>query len=95
MVRYLTLIQFTEEGIRHAEDSVQRAQRFAEHVRTAGGNVVGQYWAIGQYDGAVIFEAPDDEVGAGLLLHLAQEGFVKTNTLRVYESSQFLRALER
>ena len=89
MTRYLSLISFTDQGITNVENSVQRASSFCDAVKSAGGQVIQQFWAIGEYDGAVIFEAPDDETAAALLLKLGQDGNVRTHSLRVYEQSEF------
>ncbi len=80
MVRYLTLIQLTDQGIHNINDSASREATFAVEVEKAGGNVVGQYWGVGQYDGAVVFEAPDEETATSLLLKLAHDGFVRTQS---------------
>ena len=89
MTRYLSLISFTDQGITNVEKSVQRADSFCEAVKAAGGQVIKQYWAIGEYDGAVIFEAPDDTTAAALLLKLGHDGNVRTKTLQVYEQAEF------
>lgn len=58
-------------------------------METAGGTVREVYWAIGEADGAVIFDAPDEETAVGLLLHLTHKGFVRTRTMRVFRSEEF------
>lgn len=37
MIRYLTLIQFTDQGARNVDKSVQRASDFGKSVSDAGG----------------------------------------------------------
>ena len=44
---------------------------------------------MGQIDGAVVFDAPSDEVAAGLLLQLAQGGFVRTQSARLFSAEEF------
>lgn len=89
MIRYLSLISFTDQGITDVDNSVQRAQDFSTTVEAAGGRVVQQFWAIGEFDGAVIFEAPDDATAAALLIKLGHDGNVRTRSLRVYEADEF------
>lgn len=89
MPRYLSLINFTDQGIRAVDESLNRAEHFKTSVAEAGGKVEAIYWAVGDADGAVIFDAPDEATGAKLLLKLGQDGFVRTNTLRVYDSAEF------
>jgi uncharacterized protein with GYD domain len=95
MVRYLTLIQLTNNGIREIGDSASRAAAFASEVAKAGGKVIGQYWAVGQYDGAVVFEAPDEETATSLLLQLAREGFVRTQSQRLFNAEEFQAVLAK
>ena len=47
MARYLSLIQFTDQGIKSLGDSTQRAERFRQAVKAAGGDVEATYWALG------------------------------------------------
>jgi uncharacterized protein with GYD domain len=89
MTRFLSLLTFTDEGIRNVKQSIQRANEFRKLVDAAGGKVVLQYWLVGEADGCVVFEAPDDQVASALLLSLGQQGNVRTRTLRVYEPKEF------
>jgi uncharacterized protein with GYD domain len=92
-IRYLTLIKFTDEGVRHAANSVKRAEEFRAAVEATGGTVVNTYWAVGSYDGCVTFDAPDEKTATKLLIKLAQQGFVRTKTLRVFEANEFADAV--
>ncbi|MCA9119455.1 MAG: GYD domain-containing protein [Planctomycetaceae bacterium] len=89
MPRYLSLISFTDQGVRSINESLTRAEDFKTSVTDAGGRVELLYWAVGSADRAVIFDAPDEATGAKFLLKLAHDGFVRTNTLRVYDSEEF------
>ncbi|MGI9456078.1 MAG: GYD domain-containing protein [Aeoliella sp.] len=42
-----------------------------------------------------MFEAPDEQTGAALLLKLSAAGFVRTQTLRVYDADEFQQVLEK
>lgn len=88
MVRYLSLLNFTQEGARNVKDTVKRAKAFESLVKQAGGKVVEQYWALGEVDGVVVVEGPSDEAMAGVLMKLAQQGFVRTRSMRVYNSEE-------
>jgi len=95
MLSYLSLVNFTDQGIRDVKDSVQRAAGFRSAVETAGGTVREVYWAIGEADGAVIFDAPDEETAVALLLSLAHNGFVRTRTMRVFGAEEFEKVLAK
>jgi len=53
--------------------------------------VLAQYWAMGEFDGCVIFEVPDDTTAAAQLLSLGKLGNVRTRTLQVFDESEFTR----
>jgi uncharacterized protein with GYD domain len=95
MVRYLTLIELTDKGVHEIANSVKRAAVFCQEVESAGGKVTGQYWAIGHIDGAVVFEAPDDDTAAHLLLQLAHDGFVRTQSSRLFNAEEFQRIVPK
>ncbi len=89
MIRYLSLLSFTQQGVSQVKNSPARAKVFADLVKAAGGSVIVQYWSIGEVDGVLVFEAPDEKVAAGLLLKLAQQGDVRTRSMRVYNDQEF------
>lgn len=91
MPKYLSLVNYTDAGIREVKNSPKRARSFRQAVEKAGGKVIGMYWAIGEFDGAVIFEAPDEETAIALLLKLGSAGFVRTRTLQVIEAEDFAK----
>jgi len=93
MTRYVSLITFTEEGIRNIKNSIERATAFRLAVESAGGKVYDQYWSTGEFDGCVIFEAPNDQIATALLLKLGHDGHVRTRTLQVYNASEFQKVL--
>lgn len=85
MATFIVLLDFTDRGIRELKDSPQRADAFNDFAERAGARIVAQYWTIGSHDGVFIMEAPNDEVAASVLLHLGQEGNVRTTTLRAFD----------
>ena len=93
MVRYLSLMSFTDQGIRAVDQSCERAKKFRTAVEAAGGKVLSVYWAVGEYDGAFVFEAPDETTATRLLLSLGKLGNVRTRSLRVYDDSEFQAVL--
>jgi len=89
MATFLTQIRFTERGISAIQQSPDRANAFRQAVEAAGGKMVGQYWAMGDCDGVVLFTAPSDAAAAQLLVQLARQGFVRTSTMRLMDESEF------
>ena len=95
MPKYLSLINFTDQGARTAGDSIQRASSFGKAVEAADGKLLAQYWAIGEYDGCVVFEVPDEQTAAGLLVSLARDGNVRTQSMRLYDTREFEEVLAK
>lgn len=95
MIRNLSLISLTDVGVKSVKNSIERAATFRSAVDAAGGKVVAQYWSLGDKDGAVVFEVPDEATGTSLLLKLAGEGFVRTHTLRIFNEDEFRGILDR
>ena len=85
MATFIALLDYTDQGIRNLKDSPRRADAFNEFAEKAGAKIVGQYWTIGNHDGVLILEAPNEEVAASVLLHLAAGGNVRSTTLRAYD----------
>ena len=47
MPTYISLINWTDQGVRNARQTVERAQAGAELAQRMGGNVTGTYWTVG------------------------------------------------
>ena len=44
------------------------------------------YWTLGHYDQVCVFEAPNDETAASVLLSADMLGNIRTQTLRAFTS---------
>lgn len=88
MATFITNIKFTEQGFKDIAHSTKRAAVFKSEVKKLGVKVKDVYWTLGEYDGLLILEAPDDETAAAALLHLGSKGNVHTTTCRAYTSAE-------
>ncbi len=89
MPTYITLANWTDQGIRNVKESPQRLDAAKKAVEAAGGKWVGFYLTMGRYDMAVIIEAPSDEVASAVLLAIGSGGSIRTETLRAYPEAQY------
>lgn len=89
MPTYVLLTKFTEQGIEHVADSPERTAEAQSLVESLGGTWKDFYVTMGQYDGVVIVEFPDDETAATAALELASSGNVTTETLRAFSLEEF------
>jgi len=88
MATFISLVNFTQQGIRDFKDSPDRAAKFSSMAEKAGTKVKQVYWTIGSHDVVVVMEAPDDETAAAVMLGLGSLGNVRTQTLRAFNSSE-------
>jgi uncharacterized protein with GYD domain len=81
---YITLLSWTDQGIRAYQQTAERAEAFAAALEKLGGKLVNIYWTVGPYDLVGIVEAPDDETATAALLRLGEVGNVRSTTLRAF-----------
>jgi len=95
MATYVTMINWTDQGIKKFSDTTQRAQDFAEVVAKEGGRLREIVWTLGDYDIVVIFDAPDDETATTSLLRVSSLGNVRTKTMRGFTSAEMDGIIKR
>ena len=95
MATFIALLDYTDKGIHDIKDSPYRADTFVEVAEKAGAKVKDIYWTLGNHDGVLIIEAPDDETAAAVLLSLGATGNVRTKTLRAFEWAEFQTVLDQ
>lgn len=95
MATYVSLVNWTDQGVRNAKDTVQRAAAFRGDLERRGATLVGLYWTQGRYDIVTIVEAPDDQTVMAALLAIAGLGNVRTETLRAYNETEMASILQK
>ncbi len=94
MAKYISLLNWTDQGIRNAKETVNRANAARKAFESAGGKIIDIYWTLGQYDIVIISEIPDDESAYRLMLTLAMQGNVRTTTLQAVGEQEMTRILD-
>jgi uncharacterized protein with GYD domain len=95
MATFVTTIKFTQQGIKDINHSTKRAAIFKSEAKKLGAKVKEIYWTLGEYDGLLILEAPDDETATAVMLHLAAMGNVHTSTCRAYTASEMEKIVSK
>ena len=95
MPTYVSLFNWTDQGIRNVRDTLQRYERSRELQDKHGVRLEGIYWTVGPYDIVAIIEAPDDESATALLLEGSSLGNIRTTTLRAYDRDQISGIIQR
>jgi uncharacterized protein with GYD domain len=95
MTTYVSLINWTEQGIRDFRDSPQRAEDFTKLVEGSGGTVRELLWTVGEYDIVCVADFPDDETGVATLLQVGAAGNVRSRTLRAFNADEMRGIIRR
>ncbi len=95
MPTYISLVNFTDQGIRNFKDTPKRAQAFKDMVEQMGGKLIGLYYTMGAYDAVAITEALDDETATAAALKVSSLGNVRTTTLRGFDLEAMGRIIQK
>jgi uncharacterized protein with GYD domain len=93
MPTYITLANWTDQGIRNVRDAGKRLDAARQTMKDAGGELKAFYLTMGAYDLVTIAEAPNDEVVARILLNIGGLGNVRTTTLRAFTEAETRKIL--
>ena len=88
MPNFVMLAQFTDQGVRTANETTQRYDAFKELAQKSGVIIKDIYWTLGHLDIVAICEAPDDETITAGMLSLASGGNIRTQTLRAFSRDE-------
>src|SRR5512146_987092 len=89
MATYISLVRYTEQGIRAIKESPNRLDMTKKMFQAAGGELKQFYLVMGKYDIVLVFEAPDDEAVAKVTRALGALGNIRTQTMRVFDEGTF------
>jgi uncharacterized protein with GYD domain len=95
MATYLVLGNFTDQGIRNVKDTTKRAQALRDTARKFGVTLKETYWTLGQYDVALIADAPDEASMTAFGLSIGALGNARTQTLRAFGPEEIGQILGR
>ncbi|SDK39436.1 GYD domain-containing protein [Natronorubrum texcoconense] len=84
MPSYITLWEYTQQGVEDIEDSPERVDEIEELFEEMGGELRDFYMLMGQYDTITISEFPDDETAAQAILAVTEHGNVTSETLKAF-----------
>jgi uncharacterized protein with GYD domain len=81
MATFISLLRFTDQGIRNVKDSPNRYEAFRAMAEQLGVRVKDLYYTVGHYDIVAVLEGSDEAVTTALL-RVCSLGNVRTETLR-------------
>jgi uncharacterized protein with GYD domain len=94
MPTYITLANYTDQGVRNVKEAPKRLDAAKELLRSLGGDMKAFYLTMGNYDIVAIVDAPNDEAAATALLALGAKGNVRTLTMRAFGEAEFRKIVE-
>lgn len=93
MSTYISLINYTQEGITAVKDSPKRLSVVKRLAKKMGGKVKHFYLTIGDYDLVVIYEMPDETTMAKFLLTVGSVGAIRTKTLTAFPEAEYRKII--
>jgi uncharacterized protein with GYD domain len=95
MPTYISLINWTDQGIRTAKETLDRASAAAALAESLGGTIKDIYWTTGPHDIVTVAEFPDDATGTAFLLAAGSQGNLRTTTVRAFNHEEMAEILQK
>ena len=95
MATYITLVNFTDQGIRHIRQTTERGRALINAAAALGIKIKNIYWTLGAYDAVFTAEAPDDETVTAFAVSMGSLGNIRTQTLRAFSADEMNKILAK
>jgi len=95
MAMYVSLLQFTDQGIGSVKDTTKRAQAATAEAEKMGMKITTALWTMGAYDLVLLLDAPDDATVSAFSLKLGSLGNVKSQTMRAFSGDEMEKILAK
>jgi uncharacterized protein with GYD domain len=97
MPLYMTQFGYTTQAwAAMAKKPEDRGVAFARLIESFGGKFKDIYYCFGDYDGLVIYEAPDNETATAAIIAATAPGHLKsTKTTPLFTMQQTMKVLEK
>ena len=94
MPTYISLIQYTDQGIQKIKESPARLDHARKGYEAAGGKIKDFFLVMGEYDIVIVAELPNDEAVARLSLTLGSTGNIRTRTMRAFNEGEYRKLIQ-
>jgi uncharacterized protein with GYD domain len=95
MAQYVILLNWTDQGVRNAKDTVKRLAAARQAFEKGGAKLREGFYTIGSYDLVLLADAPNDEVIATLGLQVGMLGNVRTTIMRAFNESEMEKIIAK
>jgi uncharacterized protein with GYD domain len=95
MVTYISLLTYTDEGIKNAKQAPKRIAAARKAAPDFGCKLVSYHLTFGPYDAVAIVEGKNDEAVAAFSLAIAGQGNVGTMSMRAFTETELKRIVRK
>ncbi|MFC5753001.1 GYD domain-containing protein [Actinomadura rugatobispora] len=92
---FISLLNWTDQGIRAYETTIERSEAFTSTLEGLGARLVALYWTEGPYDLVSVIEAPDDKTAVAAMLRTAELGNVRSTTFRAFDREEIAEVIAK
>jgi uncharacterized protein with GYD domain len=94
MPTYISLIQYTDQGIQKIKESPARLDHARKGYEAAGGKIKDFFLVMGEYDIVIVADLPNDEAVAKLALTLGSAGNIRTRSMRAFNEAEYRKIVQ-
>jgi len=87
MAKFVSLINWTDEGAKTASATVDRADAAKKLAADMGGSIE-VLWTMGEYDIVAISEVADSVAAVKFLAKVSSTGAIRTSTMRAFDADE-------
>jgi uncharacterized protein with GYD domain len=95
MALYVTLFQFTDQGMRNVKESPKRLEANIKAATSMGIKILGAYYTMGAYDVVTIAEIEDEQLATAFGLASLAQGNVRATTMRALTPAEFAEIVQK
>ena len=89
MPSYVMLANWTDQGMRHIEESPKRIDAARKSLEEMGGHFISVFVTMGEYDLIITYDAPDDAVAARFSIMLGKLGNIRTSSMKAFPEEAY------
>jgi len=94
MPHYISLVNWTEQGIKNVKEAPKRVDAVNAMASKLGAKME-IFFTMGDYDIVALTEAPNDDTAMQLLLEIGKLGNVRTKTLKAWTQAEATKVLAK
>ena len=94
MPTYISLINYTEQGLRNIKKSSSRVDAARKAAADLGGNLETLYLTLGAYDLIAVSDFPDDATAATFALRVGALGNVRIVTVKAFPEDAYRKIVD-